>query len=281
MGAAQRKMREAATQAAQQAAQGLPPDDEHSPPEPNSEAICHVGVVFALSIEAGGLIDRLSGVVSTEGAGFVAREGGLHGRRVVLIEAGVGSEQAAQATQALILGHHPRWVISAGFAGGLVDNLAQGDILMADQIIGTDDRRLDIDFKFAEDAFASTRHLHVGRLLTTDRVIAEPKEKRALGRRYGAMAVDMESLAVAEACRKERIRFLSIRVISDTVEHALPPDIDYLIKKRTTAGRLGAAAGAIFRRPSSGKDMWQLKEDALVASDRLATFVDGIVSQLR
>ncbi len=281
MGAAQRKMREAATQAAQQATQRSPPDDDHSPQEPNSEAICHVGLVFALSIEAGGLIDRLSGVVSTEGAGFVAREGGLHGRRLVLIEAGVGSEQATRATQALILGHRPRWVISAGFAGGLVDNLAQGDILMADQIIGTDDRRLDIDFKFAEDAFASTRHLHVGRLLTTDRVIAEPKEKRALGRRYGAMAVDMESLAVAEACRREKIRFLSIRVISDTVEHALPPDIDYLIKKRTAAGRLGAAAGAIFRRPSSVKDMWQLKEDALVASDRLATFVAGIVGQLR
>jgi adenosylhomocysteine nucleosidase len=281
MGTAQQKMREAAAQSAQRAAHEHGTAEEQGPPESDAPGVCHVGLVFALGIEAGGLIDRLSGVILTEGSGFVAREGGLHGRRLVIVEAGVGCENAARATQALILGHQPRWVISAGFAGGLVDNLAQGDILMADQIVGTDERRLDIDFKFAEDAFAATRRLHVGRLLTTDHVIAEPKEKRELGRRYGAMAVDMESLSVAEACRKEKIRFLSIRVISDTVDRALPADIDYLIKKKSTAGRLGAAAGAILRRPASIKDMWQLKEDGIVASERLATFVAGIVGQLR
>jgi adenosylhomocysteine nucleosidase len=281
MGTAQQKMREAAAQAAQSATHEPGMAEEQGPPESDTPGVCHVGLVFALGIESGGLIDRLSGVILTEGSGFVAREGGLHGRRLVIVEAGVGSENAARATQALILGHQPRWVISAGFAGGLVDNLAQGDILMADQIVGTDGQRLDIDFKFAEDAFAAPRRLHVGRLLTTDHVIAEPKEKRELGRRYGAMGVDMESLAVAEACRKEKIRFLSIRVISDAVDRALPPDIDYLIKKKSTAGRLGAAAGAILRRPASIKDMWQLKEDGIVASERLAKFVAGIVGQLR
>ena len=33
--------------------------------------------MFALGIEAGGLVDRLSGVLRIEGAGFLAREGGL------------------------------------------------------------------------------------------------------------------------------------------------------------------------------------------------------------
>jgi len=36
---------------------------------------CHVGCVFALSIEAGGLVDRLSGSVATHGQGFVCVEG--------------------------------------------------------------------------------------------------------------------------------------------------------------------------------------------------------------
>jgi adenosylhomocysteine nucleosidase len=151
---------------------------------------------------------------------------------------------------------------------------------MADQIVDTHDRQFEIDLKLRQDSFASQRRLHIGRLLTADRIIREPEEKRALGTRYGALAVDMESWAVAEVCRNEKIRFLAVRVISDAVGDTLPEDIDFLIKRWSTAGRIGAAAGAILRRPSSIKDMWQLKEDALVASERLAKFLAGIVGQL-
>jgi adenosylhomocysteine nucleosidase len=90
----------------------------------------------------------------------------------------------------------------------------------------------------------------------------------------------METLAVARVCQAEKVRFLAIRAISDSVDQELPRDVDRLVKKKTLAGRLGAAAGAIVNRPSSIKDMWQLKEDALVASSRLATFLAGIVPQL-
>jgi adenosylhomocysteine nucleosidase len=249
------------------------------PPE-RPRDVCHVGVVFALGIEAGGLVDLLQGVVRIDGASFSAREGGLKGRRIVVVESGVGAEAGARATEALIQGHEPRWVISAGFAGGLHENLAQGDILMADEIVSASGQNLFIEFPFDRNSIASERRLHVGRLLTSDRVIADAAEKAALGHRHEALAVDMESLAVAEVCRRENARFISVRIISDAVGHSLPKDIDYLVKRKTTASRLGAAAGAIFRRPGSIKDMWQLKEDALAASDRLAKFLAGIIEQL-
>jgi adenosylhomocysteine nucleosidase len=274
-------MREATTQAAGAAAEQTQTAQPKDPPGPPPRPVCHVGLVFALSIETGGLVDRLAGAIMTEGSGFVAREGGLHGRRLVLIESGAGRPAAARATEALILGHRPQWVVSAGFAGALDDRLNQGDIVMADQIVDTADRSLDIDFKLDRESLAATRHLHVGRLLTADRVIRDPQEKRALGQRHAALAVDMESMAVAEVCRNEKIRFLAVRVISDSVDRALPQDIDNLVKQKSTAGRLGAAAGALLRRPSSIKDMWQLKEDALVASERLANFLSGVVGQLR
>jgi adenosylhomocysteine nucleosidase len=279
LGQAQQKMRSAATQAAAEAAGQAQPAEEDKPPKREPE-VCHVGVVFALGIEAGGLVDLLQGVVRTQGAGFSAREGGLKGRRVVIVESGVGAEAAAQATAALIEGHKPRWLISAGFAGGLHESLAQGDILLADAIADAAGRQLAIDFQLDREAIAAQRHLHVGRLLTMDRIVADAAEKETLGRAHGALAVDMESLAVADVCRREKTRFLSVRIISDAVGHTLPKDIDYLVKRKTTASRLGAAAGAIVRRPSSIKDMWQLKEDALVASDRLAKFLTGIIEQL-
>jgi adenosylhomocysteine nucleosidase len=212
-----------------------------------------------------------------EGAGFVAREGGLDGRRIVVVESGVGCALARRAAEALILGHQPRWILSAGFAGALDERLRQGDILMADTIVDAAGHELALDLKLESDA---ARRLHVGRLLAVDRVIRDPAEKRALGRRHAALAVDMESMAVAEVCRAEKVRFLSVRVIIDDVDRSLPRDIDRLLNTKSMAGRLGAAAGAILRRPSSIKDMWQLKEDALVASQRLAKFLVGVVEQL-
>lgn len=279
MNAAREKMREAAAQAASGATAGAQAEPVQQT-APQSPPVCHVGCVFALSIESGGLVDRLAGVVSSQGEGFTAREGGYEGRRVVLFEGGVGRNAATHATEALIVGHRPRWILSAGFAGGLDDRLAQGDILMADQVVDAEGQRLEIDFKLDPAATAATRHLHVGRLLTLDRIVDTAAEKRALGEQYDALAVDMETSAVAAICRREKVRFLAVRVISDTIDHTLPRDIDRLVRKTTTAGRLGAAAGAILRRPASIKDMWQLKEDALVASERLASFLTGVIGQL-
>jgi adenosylhomocysteine nucleosidase len=281
LGNARQQLRGAAARAAGGASDRAEPKTaaEQGPPSPKRD-VCHVGLVFALGIEAGGLLDRLQGVILTEGAGFVAREGGLRGKRLVLIESGVGRAAAVRAAEALVLGHRPRWIISAGFAGGLHQSVAQGDIVLADQIVDTLDRCFDIYFKLADDSANARRRLHVGRLLTSDAIVHQPSDKQALGRRYGALAVDMESIAVADVCRREKVRFLAVRVISDSVHQTLPADIDYLVKRRTTAGRLGAAAGAILRRPSSIKDMWQLKEDALVASERLAGFLNGIIEQL-
>lgn len=240
---------------------------------------CDVGLVFALGIESGGLVDLLSEQLTTSGPGFIVRQGMLQARSVVLVEAGVGTTAAARGTQALLAGHRPMWVVSAGFAGGLDPRVRRGDIIMADSIAGGDGRRLAIDLKLPAEAMA-TPGLHVGRLVTADAVLFRPGDKRTLGEQQQALAVDMESWAVGEVCRQAKTRFLAIRVISDAVDDELPADVERLARQNTPAARLGAAAGAIFRRPSSVKDMLKLKEEALIGSDRLARFLAGIVVQL-
>ena len=50
--------------------------------------------------------------------------------------------------------------------------------------------------------------------------------------------------------------------------------------KKSMAFKLGAALGAVLDRPESVKDLWQLREDALRASDRLASFLAGMAEQL-
>lgn len=234
---------------------------------------CQLGVVFALGIESGGLEDVLDGVVTTGGGGFVVREGGLKGRRTVLILSEAGRRNAARATEILIEGHRPRRVVSAGLAGGLSPELKRNDILVADRLLGIDGGDMPIALPPALSAAASRPDVHCGTLLTVDRMVRLPSDKKSLFRQYSASAVDMETFAVAEVCRRLQVPFSSVRVINDTAEETLPRDVERLLEQKGSAARLGAAVGAAWRRPASLKDMYQLRENALVASDRLAKFI--------
>src|SRR5262245_61565615 len=171
--------------------------------EPLAEAQlapCHVGLVFAMDLEAGAFEDRLNGLIAIRGSKFTAKQGGLNGRGIVVTRCGVGRENAAAATFALITGHRPTWVISAGLAGGLQSNVNRGDIVMPDVIIGEDGRRLAIDLRMS--AGDQSSGLHVGPLLTIDRVAFNADHKRQLGKQHGALAVDMETLGVRSEERR-------------------------------------------------------------------------------
>jgi adenosylhomocysteine nucleosidase len=85
---------------------------------------------------------------------------------------------------------------------------------------------------------------------------------------------------VVETCAALQVRCLSVRIISDAVDDVLPKEIEKLMAQESTAAKLGAAAAALWNRPSAAKDLWQLKEDALVASDKLAKFLLGVKRQL-
>jgi adenosylhomocysteine nucleosidase len=232
------------------------------PPREERQRPCDVGLVFALGIESGGMQDLLEGAIVTHGGGHKARQGGLKGRHVVLLESGIGREAAAKATEALILGHKPAWIISA------------------DSVSDPAGQTLAIDLRISRDALAATPGVHVGRLVTVDAIVRTAADKQALGQRHQALGVDMETFAVAQVCANEGIRFMAVRIVSDGMGDELPRDIDRLVRQKTTAARLGAALGAIVDRPSSLKDMWRLKEDALVHSDRLAKFLASMIAQL-
>jgi adenosylhomocysteine nucleosidase len=239
-----------------------------------------VALVFALSLESGGLVDRAGHVVTTECPAFVERIGMLDGRPVVIAESGVGRQAAMQATEDLIKIHHPQWIVAAGFAGALVPTLKCGDILMADSIVDCAHQSLEVGFRIAPQVVEATPSLRVGRLLTVDQLVRHRSEKEQLAAEFGAVACDMETMAVAQVCRQRQVRFLSVRIISDGLDDRLPPEVEHMLDQQSVAGKLGAATRAIFQRPGSIKDIWKLQETARRASDRLANFLAGVVPQL-
>jgi adenosylhomocysteine nucleosidase len=241
---------------------------------------CHTGVVFAMAMESGYLEDRLAGLITIKGNGFLIRTGGLSGRGVAVMVSGHGQAAARRGTEALIAGHRPGWIISAGFAGGLQPHVKRGDMVMADGVVGEHGERMAIDLRMSRDEGAKHSNVHVGRLLTVDRIIRGGEEKRSLGQQYDAIAVDMETLAVAQVCQQQKQRFLAIRAITDGVDDELPRDVERLLNRPTMVRKIGAAAGSLLRRPSAVKDLWNLRESAITAAGGLAKFLEGVIEQL-
>jgi adenosylhomocysteine nucleosidase len=151
---------------------------------------------------------------------------------------------------------------------------------MADEVANLSGQRLPVGLKLDAQWLAATKGLHAGRLLTVDSIIRKPEERRRLAAAHGAIACDMETFGVAEACAERGTRLVSVRIISDAVDDELPPEIEHLLGQKSLASQVGAAAGAVLKRFSAAKDLWQLREDALKASDRLAKFLATVVQQL-
>ncbi len=241
---------------------------------------CDVAVICADPTESMGLRGLLEEVLTTRCASLLEHAGQLAGRRVVIAEGGSGSEQAVTATEDIIQMHQPRWVIAAGFATALSATLEHEHLLMADPVMDEAGNRLELGTRWDEVAIEREQELHLGSLLSLEQVVHTPRERRRLAREHEALALDIESIGVARACRDQQIPCMVVRVITETLDEELPAEVTTLIQQNTTAGKLGAFTGAMFRRFSSVKDIWQLKDRAYRASDRLGRYLASVIRQL-
>ncbi|MBX9787437.1 MAG: hypothetical protein K2Y37_00850 [Pirellulales bacterium] len=240
---------------------------------------CDIGFVFALGIESGFFEDRLTASTMLHGAGGRVRVGQLGGHRVALVRTGMGQAAARRGAEHLLAGHQPRLIISAGFSGALHPELRRGDLVLADRVGLASGERLVVDLRYQQPADAQPC-VHVGGIVTVDQLICRPEDKLALGRAHEALAVDMETWAVADACRAAKVPFLAVRVISDAADEPLPAFLDAMARRRGFAGKTGAVLGALWRRPGSLREMVRLRSEGLVQADRLARFLVTLVGQI-
>src|SRR5690606_38633082 len=101
-------------------------------------------------------------------------------------------------------------LLSAGFSGALNPEMSIGDVVVANEITGPAGEQLSVDIRMEPDP---KQGLYVGRIATVDHIVRSAAEKRSLAEQCGAIAVDMESLAVAHVAQDARLRFMAIRAI--------------------------------------------------------------------
>lgn len=242
------------------------------PPSP-----ADIGLVAALPIEVAPLLRKLERVRKYSGRRLTVVEGELSGKLVVAVTAGPGRQAAARGAETLIDGHRPRWLISAGFGGALDPALRFNDVVLVNEVLDPEGGRFAIDVRLPETS--GSTGFRAGTLLTVDEIARTAAEKAELRRRFGADVVDMETAAVAAVCAARGVRLLAIRVISDDAGADLPREVATILA-RSGSMRLGAAVGAIWRRPSSLGDLLALRERAHQTADRLDMVVRAAIASL-
>lgn len=245
-------------------------------PPPTDLRHADVACVVALPFEVAPLLARCQHLHKYSGGPFIFRGGKYGSVRLAAVECGMGASRAERGTRALIDAHSPRWILSIGLSGALCPALRVGDIVVGTSLSDRHGNRLNIPFEMPEDR---QRGLYVGGLLMSDTLVRTVAEKRTLFDQTGALAVDLESLAVARVCRDTQTRFMAVRVISDDCSADLPAEI-LTILGGTGAIRWGATLGALWNRPQSMSELWKLREKSHLAAQKLADFLDGILAQL-
>jgi adenosylhomocysteine nucleosidase len=182
------------------------------------------GVVAALDREA-----RALGPALGRGGRFDVLAGGT--LRAV---SGMGCAAAALAARRLVEAGASA-LVSWGMAGGLDPDLGAGAICLPVEVVAPDGMRFATASSWRETlaaSIASYRPVASGFLLTSLHPIAGVAAKAAIRHQTGAVAVDMESSAVAEVAAASHVPFVAVRVIVDTALDGIPASV-------TAAGESG------------------------------------------
>ncbi len=139
----------------------------------------------------------------------------LRGKVVVAVSG--ATRTGAEAAAGRLIGAGATELVSLGLAAGLDAAFRPGDLLVPARVVvrGT---AVAADAGLCDRLGGMTQNW----LLHSDRVVADPAEKRALAVASRCVALDMESGVLALAAERSGLPFAALRAICDPVERELP-----------------------------------------------------------
>jgi adenosylhomocysteine nucleosidase len=210
-------------------------------------------------------VSRLGVVV-----GYRAEARCLTGCDLRVLCSGVDPERARTAA-ARLCDQGAAGLVSFGLAGGLVPDLAPGDLLLPQHVILPEVGRLMIDPAWRGRLAATLERAGLRArsepIVGSERIVATRAAKRALRAQTGAVAVDMESHGVAEVALRAHLPFLVVRAIADRGDQVVPRSALGAIDANGEVRHL-ALLGRLIGRPW---DLWPVIELGRSSGRGLAT----------
>ncbi|WP_145960630.1 hypothetical protein [Acidiferrobacter sp. SPIII_3] len=179
---------------------------------------------------------------------------------------GMGAERARHMALDLV-SRGVRGLVSFGTCAGLAPGLAAGT-LVCPRAVRDEQGAYEASWPQAlVDALPAAVPIDV--LVSVSRPVGGVADKADLVRRYGASAVDMESVALARVAHDNELAFLAVRVVVDPFDAPVPEGLMHGLDAwgRPRVGALLAALGIDARQ---WRALWRLGRDFAKARPILA-----------
>ena len=190
-----------------------------------------IGIIVAMRKELDLLLPLLNDSEESRMAGFEFHRGKMGKNDVMVMQCGIGKVNAAMGTLTLINAFLPDFVINSGVAGGADSTVSVMDIVAGARVAYHDVwcgpeselgqvQGLPLYFEGAErllQLLPVQDNLHKGLICSGDQFIDTMESVKRIKNNFSeALAVDMESGAIAQVCYLCKVPFLALRVISDS-----------------------------------------------------------------
>ena len=190
-----------------------------------------IGIIVAMRKELDLLLPLLHDSEESRMGGFEFHRGKMGRHDVMVMQCGIGKVNAAMGTLTLVNAFLPDYVINSGVAGGADKSVNVMDVVASERVAYHDVwcgpesevgqvQGLPLYFKGAKrllDLLPKRDDIHQGLICSGDQFIdTMDSVNRIKGNFPEALAVDMESGAIAQVCHLNKVPFLALRVISDS-----------------------------------------------------------------
>lgn len=193
-----------------------------------------IGIIGATDFEMSKLLENMEITEHKKIGGFDFCVGKLFGKEVVAVKCGIGKVFMSACCEAFLLNFKVDKIINIGAAGGLVPDLAMGDVVLVDSAVqydmdttafgdplglisGINKVMFDCSIcpGFGEALTKKEIHWIVGHNATADMFCTKSDVKQMLTSHFKCSSVDMEAGALAQVCYINGQDFESIKIISD------------------------------------------------------------------
>lgn len=191
----------------------------------------NIAIVVALRSELDLMLPLLGDVKQTQIDGLTFYQGAVDANQVVVMQCGIGKVNAATGVTTLINHFHPHRLINTGVAGGADKQVSVMDVVVGSQVAYHDVwcgpgcawgqvQGLPLYYDADPDlirCLPDGDNIKVGLICTGDQFIDSIDKVQHIKSNFPqALAVDMESAAMAQVCHLRGVGFMSLRVISDS-----------------------------------------------------------------
>ncbi len=217
---------------------------------------CVLGVVCRSRRLFDGFAEALTRKRTIEASQFRVASGLLAGAPVVVVLPHETSSSLTRVLTALVDGHHPRFIVSVGEGVSGGEQVLEGHVVVATELVGPAGQRLELD-----GASPGAEWVHRGRIDASSGHPGEP------------LAIDAWSWQNAAACQSVGVPLVALSAITKPCATRETPGAELLRPSSTLARRTGTFAGLAWRQPKELKRAWQLQTAAWQACDRVVQLV--------